>query len=209
MKTSLSLIVLTLVALGALAQVPDRKTPNTPASQGESGYGAIHGKVFAITNDGDLKPARFARVYLLFSCKISGNKVIDSAEETATLVLLKARLEQQEQWSKESKTALEGLTASSIEELSCRHDLLGDDKAIIATLDWATSKKAASGVLATDTDEEGRFAFKKVRAGQYLVAARGQAGLNDVYWEQHVWVHPGVTAEVKIANVEHSCLKTN
>jgi hypothetical protein len=209
MKTPISLIALIFVGFSALAQVPGRKTLNTPASQGESGYGAIHGKVFAITNDGDLKAARFAKVYLLFSCKISGNKVIDSAEETPALVLLKARLEQQEQWSKESKTVPEGLRASSIEELSCRHDLLGDDKAIIATLDWASSKGAASGVLATDTDEEGRFAFKKVRAGQYLVAARGQAGLNDVYWEQRVWIHPGVTAEVKIGYVEHSCLKTN
>jgi hypothetical protein len=209
MRTPINLIAVVLVALGSMAQAPSKKTPNKPVSQGENGYGAVNGRVLAITNGGDLKPGRFVKIYLLFSCKIAGNRVIDSNDETPALMFLKARSEQLEQWNSESKSVLDGLSGSSVEEVSCRHSLLGDDKAILATLEWAASKGAASGVLATDADEEGYFAFKKVRAGQYLAAARGRAGLSDVYWEQHVWVHPGVTAEVKIANVEDSCLRTD
>jgi hypothetical protein len=137
---SINLMMLILMNLGLLTQTPEKQSPK-PANRGESGYGAVHGRVFAVTNGGDLKPGRFVKVYLFFGSKISGNHVIGSDDdETPAALFLKARNEQAEQWNKASEQALAGLPPESIDKLSCTHDLLASDRAIIATIDSATSK---------------------------------------------------------------------
>jgi hypothetical protein len=171
--------------------------------------GSVHGRVFAITKGGDLKPGRLAQVYLIFESKIVGHKVDPSAEneETAGLVFLDKHVEQMKQVSAELevKSKDDSISSKGLDAFSCKAELLGVDKAIIDTLDWSKSKPHEGQVLFTDADEEGNFVFPKVRTGKYNVIARGHAGMNDAYWNQDVWIQPGEAVAIKVANVESSC----
>lgn len=172
--------------------------------------GSVHGRVFAITKGGDLKPARLAQVYLVFETRIVGHKVDPSAanEETASLVFLKEQTEQLKLGNNEllEKSRDGSISSEALQKLTCKSELLAVDKGIIAALGWTQAKPHQGQVLTTDTDEEGNFAFPKVRTGKYNVIARGRAGISDAYWKQDVWVQPGEAVTVKVANVESSCV---
>jgi hypothetical protein len=92
------------------------------------------------------------------------------------------------------------------ENLSCRRELIAEDAALLATMEWVQQNKSLKQLLTTDADEEGVFQIIKVPAGQYTLVARGKAGANDAFWNSEITVKPGSAISVKLSAPEKSCL---
>jgi hypothetical protein len=153
--------------------------------------GSVRGRVFAITKGGDLKPARLATVRLLLQARSVGHKVDKKyeCEETAELVFLTKQVELKERES----------------DASCKRELILDMDATIAAEEWSQVKPRQWQFLETDADEEGNFVFPKVPSGKYNVIVQAQAGINDAFWNQEVWVRPGESVNVKVSEIETTC----
>lgn len=96
--------------------------------------GSVHGRVFAITRGGDLKPARLAQVYLVFETRIVGHKVDPSAtnEENAGMVFLNKHTEQMKQLLDElqEKSKDDSISSDAFKTISCKAELLAVDNPI-------------------------------------------------------------------------------
>ena len=216
MLASVHLKVAGILALAVLIPAAQeiRKEKTKPATRTVSptlSSGWLSGRVFAITKGGDLKPARMADVYLFLESKISGSRVVESKGElTPMLVYLDKTLELMKETNSDRIAKYsEGLEISEeyAQRVSCRHDLLVVDKAIFATMDWANREGRKGLVRSTETDEDGHFRLGGIRSGKYDIIVRGQAGSNDVYWEQDVWIQPGEAVTVKVSSVKNACQK--
>jgi hypothetical protein len=177
------LLILGVVQAPTKQGSPTKKT-STPSA------GIVTGRVFAITQGGDLKPARMAHVYLFFQNGPEAASLTKTIGTTPDLFYLQKKLE-----------AIKEAVAAG----SCKSDLIAADKAILATLTWATVNHLTDFVPFGDADEEGNFTITKVKPGVYDVIARGQAGINDSSWSQNVTVKSGETVTIKLSNVESSC----
>jgi hypothetical protein len=153
--------------------------------------GSVHGRVFAITKGGDIKPARLATVHLVFEARAIGHRLDQKfeCEETAYPVFLERRLKAMEQNGSDS----------------CKRQLMDDRNGVIGLLKWVQQGSHEWQDLIADADEEGNFTFPKVPPGKYDILVQNQAGINEAFWNQEVWVQPGQLLNVKVANVEHSC----
>lgn len=200
-------IVLAIVAVVGAQQQNAKKTS-------PPGTAAVSGRVFVITEGGDLKPARLANVYLLF--KGIGRTVPQSSEEaTAALVFQEAHLTnllEAEQaigrtLADSAKAQAQGVPfdQDEYEDMSCHKKLLTWDQSIIATMKWAQAGKREKQFLFTNADEEGYFKITKVPAGSYAVVARGQAGINDASWYMEVSVKQDQEVSVKLASPARAC----
>jgi hypothetical protein len=165
--------------------------------------GSVSGKVFLITQSGDLKVARLAKVYLLWSRTLP--PLPDPGQGPA------------ERYSRDRLDAVGKVIDRSreipaeaySEHLECLERLHVASAALLRILDWAITEKKPYQVLVQDTDEEqGSFRFDGVRPGLYMLVAEGQAGMNRAYWEAHesIKVLPGQTATVKLSSPSESCL---
>ncbi|GEM_PF-5134697 len=181
------LLVGMLLVEGAVVAYCQSRSPtksNQPALTG-----SIAGRVFAVTNSGDIKPARFAKVYVIGG---KGNK----DNKTALLAYLERRNE---------------LLSGQIEQLqvNCEADLLNVTKSVEAAVEWGEDNKISSAVQGTKTDEEGNFHIPGIRLDSttgdsaqavnprtgatsvawewsYKIVVLGRAGANDAYWESDV-----------------------
>jgi hypothetical protein len=147
--------------------------------------GSISGRVLAVTNAGDLKPARFATVYL-----ISGKGNRD--HKSATLAYLQRSIELMQPGAP-----------------TCYSAILNATKSISAAVQWGEENNFPSAVQMTKTDEEGNFRLSGIRLDSatgnsvesmnlrthaksiawewaYKVVVLGRAGANDAYWEASV-----------------------
>ena len=172
-----------------IAQAPAKQGSPTKKTSA-SNAGVVTGRVFAIAQDGDLKPARMAHVYLFLENGPEAASLTKTIGTTPDLFYLQKKLE-----------AIKEAVAAG----SCKSDLIAADKAILATLAWATENHLTDLVPFGDADEEGNFTITKVKPGVYDVIARGQAGINDSSWSQNVTVKSGETVTIKLSNVESSC----
>jgi co-chaperonin GroES (HSP10) len=144
--------------------------------------GSISGRAFVITKGGDLKPARYAKVFLL--------------EPEPYVFFLKKHLA----ISKES-------FGEPIQRYSCELNMAGVDLAIRATMREEVEKGKVVSVRESQTDEDGNFRLNDVKPGDYAIIGRGQAGANDVYWElSEVKVAGRENVVVKLSQVTLACL---
>jgi hypothetical protein len=228
MNALIAISPLLLWSTMALAQAtaPSQKVPpvKPPAHKQVLKPASVSGYVFALTEDGDLKPARMAKVYLLYS-RAAGEPaaaLVDKSSETAADVFRKEvliGLDKEKDWEKDKH--VEDATA-------CRAILnFGYQGAIVDTLHWGSDGHISQFVMG-DTDEDGKFEISippypdekdasigptpqgdTVWApGVYLVFVFGSAGYNDAVWEDEVTVKPGETVKVKLAAPTKACLKT-
>jgi hypothetical protein len=206
--------LLTLVAILSLVMpvaVAQQKTA-TPRP------GVVSGHIFAIMQSGDIKPARMAKVYLLWNYESlkaaleeeKNGKKFESATLTFTNQLnkgMEANLEEMQRddaaknyWS---------------ESLHCSKDLGAVDAAILATWRWCLDQKKMNQIPMTDADEEGNFRIAGVRPGVYRMVARGRAGFYDAFWsigfggQEDITVAAGMETTVKLPSPEKSCLDEN
>jgi len=155
--------------------------------------GEITGKIFLITQGGDLKPARLAQVVLLYGGILGGS----SDTGTASIFYYDKKIENM----KASHQSLVDPTSS------CLAELLVFNSTLKSTLEWGqTTGKAKDQIQVIDSDEEGGFHFPRVQSGEYTLVAWGHAGANSAYWEESLKVEPGQAVLAKLASPHAACL---
>jgi hypothetical protein len=216
MRTKVCL--LTLVAILPLvmpAAVAQQKTARTAPKPG-----VVSGRVFAIRQGGDIKPARMAKVYLLWKYH-SLNEAL--AEEKKGMTYGSADLTFSDRKIKAMQANLDESQRDAAaqnywsDSLRCSKDLGAVDDAILATWQWCIDQKKMNQIPMADADEEGNFRITGVRPGVYDVIARGRAGFNDAFWDiggldsglQHITVAAGTEITLKLSSPEKSCLDEN
>jgi hypothetical protein len=213
-----SRLVLLALAIGCLrltsasqTVAPKNSPPNANAQKLSSGHptrklGSISGRVFAVTKAGDLKPARFAHVYVF-------GDLPNPLHESAQTVFLQGTIDGENRLARWIKA-----TDNYSEAVVCQKGLLIVDESLDKVAQWVEQNKMYSQLKGTDADEEGKFRVSGVASGTYTVVIRGRAGINDAYWQADVFVglDGKVTefaggaatqvAEVKLGSPKEACL---
>ena len=196
----LFIVVSLLVPVAISAQ--HRQTPNAVPSY--RAPGSVSGRVFAITEGGDIKPARFAHVYLVYlwsgipAPKAEAEKPIETAGATF-LGRYNDALQRHLDEMKDPDFARD-------EVLVCQSELLAVNRAVLATLDWVRKNGKSKQFIGVDTDEEGSFQVASVPPGRYTLMARGRAGINDAFWNSELSVQAGSHVSVKLSSPEKACI---
>ncbi|MGA2851348.1 MAG: carboxypeptidase-like regulatory domain-containing protein [Terracidiphilus sp.] len=165
--------------------------------------GSLSGRVFAITKSGDLKPARMADVYILYSSGVARDGKSVDVGETPELVFLKEQNHAQALYVGEI-----GKNTQWSEKETCMHDLATFRPSMIKALGWVVDHKKKNQIVTTQTDEDGNFAAP-LPVGKYHVYVRGRAGFNESLWDtdlDYVSIQPGAHVVLKLSSPSTSCL---
>jgi hypothetical protein len=170
-----------------------KKAPHSvPAKKAElPKTGALTGFVFAITQGGDLKPARLARLTL----------IPNDASNGISEVYGRNTVKQYQQVVK--KMEEDHLSGPVV----CEMQLHGYAMARLETMVWAKERGELDQITTANADEQGNFKITDIPAGKYTLSAQGQAGLNDGFWEEEVVITPGETASLKLSSPKRACLR--
>jgi hypothetical protein len=188
---------LILMSVAAFAQQKAKQTKPTTAVVPAPGM--VSGRIFLITGGGDIKPARFAKLYLFYGGAILG------MEDSAGMAFDKEYLKAMDAYRIELTENLK-LNKIDSEAIECEKELLLYSTALVETLTWAKTENKTIQAIFADADEEGNF---KIAAppGRYVLVAHGRAGFNDAFWMNGwVTVKFGEETTVKMARPEKSCL---
>jgi len=157
---------------------------------------SVSGHIFGIDGNGNIKPARFAHVYLLYGW--SGEPKAPGAKDDDSHHAYWAFLDKQNAEMDENLAE---------KDFSCRGGLLVFAKAVSHALEWTNENGRPKEFMSVDTDEEGSFKITGVPAGYYFLVARGRAGPNDAVWTlDHILAKRGTDVSVKLSSPEKSCL---
>lgn len=229
MKASTIAPMLILWSVGMLAQgtPTPKKAPARPAKAASKPAlkpAIVSGFVFALTEGGDIKPARMAKVYMLYSRPAERPPAqpidqVSSGVSAEDVFAMEVRNEEAEEkvWEAD-KPYLKDLTIchATLERVS--------RGAIVDTLKWG--HEHMSEIIFGDTDEDGRFEVTipppdlegaslepsptgetAFAPGVYLVVVIGSAGFNDAVWEGEVTVKPGESVTIKMSAPTKACRK--
>ena len=201
-------LLLALAVLSGAGPAEQRAAQPAPKEQTPK-PGTLTGRVFAITEGGDLKPARMAKVYLFYHGRGAADK--RSAKEEEQELNSAAGI-----WLKESNKAAEAYTEwlmrdgpNSSTKSRCLKELTGYIKAVGETLDQMDAEKKRQQFAKADADEEGNFNITVQRPGKYAIIALGRAGPAEAIWlDQDVRVQPGANT-IKLSSPEKLCRTTD
>ena len=187
-----SVLALYMVALPVSAQ----RQANKKCRLSPGAIASVSGRIFGINGNGDIKPARFAHVYLLYewSGKPKGPEAKDDDSDHAYRAFLDRQNAEMEERLKEH-------------DVSCRRGLLVFVEAVSYALKWSHENGKPKEFMSVDTDEEGSFQMNGVPAGIYFLVAHGHAGANEAVWTlDNISVKPGANVSLKLPSPEESCL---
>lgn len=152
----------------------------------------VNGRVFLITRGGDLKPARLADLYLLNS-DLYRDDSIEKAEQSASRSC-------QSLWRDARFIREWPATLREFSFAQGQADLRAYQKVVLDKLPTDHSQ-----AFITQADEDGRFVFRDVPPGSYVITAFGQAGVNLAAWRDSVSVKPNQPLELKLSSVVVTC----
>ena len=175
--------------------------------------GIVSGRVFIITDSGDLKPARLANVYLLWMQRTKWNDLTEQerAEGGASRVWAKLNLEAAEKRAELAHQRLEASKTPNTREdavskaAECIEDLQTYLSAIGSMNKWWDDPSNRNKILFTNTDEEGGFKIE-AQPGFYTLVAYGKAGLYNAFWslDDALIVDSGKELTAKLAKARAS-----
>jgi uncharacterized protein YfaS (alpha-2-macroglobulin family) len=172
MKSQNTLIL--LIACSVLACAQAAKSPPLTT-------GSLTGKVFLITQAGDLKQARFAKVYVLSNAQATAFK--------DTVIAVPPNPEQ---------AAIEDHPQNEVEKVFTKYNCLQRR--------WTPVLKAIDGsTKGAETDEEGSFKLR-LKPGSYTIVVSGTGGQNLAIWADDVTVKAGQTSSMKLHEPVVACL---
>lgn len=200
MKSALFFVCCAVVSSVSISSEAQQKAGTTLHKRASA---AVSGRVFLVTEAGDIKPARFAHVCLLYLWSGVPQKDPNApSPTTAGTVFLNKQNDGISQEIEEMKDP----NTPTDDGYQCKRRLLTARKALTATLDWAEESKKVEQIIIGDTDEEGIFHLSGVPQGRYTVIALGRAGANEAFWEAEVFARAGEAVAVKLHSPETSCL---
>jgi len=193
----------TLVALLAVIASAQQK------SSSASNAGVVSGSVFAVTQGGDLKPARMANVYLFYVFRsVKWANAHPEDEDSAGSAWLDNSTKGLEEMTKEEAAMDERAWNKN---WHCHRELLAYSNALLDTRKWASANGKEWQILTTTVDENGVFKVRVPRPGRYIIVASGHAGFNDAFWDapgsaDEIDVASGTTMTVKLSSPQVACL---
>lgn len=211
MKTTTFAVLLLLATTHLFGQSAKRASA--------SAMSTITGRVFLVTESGDLKVARLAHVYFVFGGNLRQGESVNTAEWKFLSVLVS----EEQQLSIQAKDDTWNPSAAAIlrmyspptdtTDAEARQVCLKRRLQYITALDetskWVDQNKKHQQLQSTDTDEQGMFAIK-LPVGIYEIVSSGQAGINEAIWtKEDVIVPPRQTVSLKLSSPEVSCLVSN
>jgi hypothetical protein len=197
-------VVFSAVAAGQ-SNTKASKNRGSPATTGK-----LHGRVFAITLGGDLKPARMAKVDIIRE-NTPLEVVIAGVLERYNAELEKVREEFVQERLKKSREGSEYVPPIIDEDtrvnLLCRKtDFVIAELVLVAVrADTQLPATSRTFVETIKADEEGFFTVS-AKPGTYSLLISGRAGSNDALWLlKDVNVKARETTEVKVSSPVHAC----
>lgn len=157
----------------------------------------VTGRVFLITQGGDLKPARLANVYLLGADALPDQKTLRN--KVGVLNVQCQGAEQQRQVMLSNSIVAGQAAQFERRDLSEYKDGLNQLEKMFSS---GTGEKDAFSVQA---DEEGRFSFDRVPFGSYIIAAFGQGGVILAYWAQPLQIAATEPPVVRLSQPVTAC----
>lgn len=209
MTLAITCLCFPLILYAQLVRGSFQKTQGNKPNIQSSQLGSIEGRVFAITREGDLKPARLAKIELFFEDRTSNHKVVPTPEaESVYLFFLTKLLEKKQiQRSRNQNAPVDYSISNEVdEERACQEKLQEIDGSILETLEWVQENNKANRIASVDTDEEGNFRLSKLGFGKYRLLARGRVGAYDAYWEEEIWIENRTPVTAKMGKVDTACL---
>ena len=158
----------------------------------ENHNGALTGKILAVTRGGDLKPGRFAKVYL---GNLANAGYTAEADARSLLDLAAQRDKTYRAW--ESSAVNNPFTPlfRGKAEQACINDVL-------------SATPTASSQVAT-ADENGQFTVSDLSPGRYFLVAIGRAGTYAAVWAETLSIESEKTTTFTPAGPRLSCLDGN
>jgi hypothetical protein len=224
-----AVLVLWICSLGAIAQVTTQSQKAAtakprPRKSINLKPASLSGYVFAITEGGDIKPARIADVYLFYSHPPAGSSLQAGGTSPETVYAADIFKDVLSNSDAQAQLRLKS-SPGAPESVRCPFFLGSYVHAVAKTLDWADTKQ--SQVVFGTTDEEGKFTVSLPPAdltdvtfedglprgnsvfapGLYLVIVRGSAGFNDAVWQSEVTLRSGESLNIKLSEPARACLK--
>jgi hypothetical protein len=171
------------------------KSPDASNSHTPSEAGITSGVVEAEIRNGDLKPARFAKIFVIPA---------QNADQAKSGILnLAGKLE-------DARTAArrqEGPNgpAGSLVEIECLKGLIQIRLALVTgSINASASPETSQSLMAFDADELGKFKLKGIKSDSFIVIAVGKVGMNGAIWisETETASHSN---EIKLSQPVLSC----
>jgi len=200
--------VATVAVLLSATLLAQQKSIRSKPAPPPTPSGIVSGRVFLITGGGDLKPARLAKVILLFSARTPDDTPAEpnTAGRTFAEAVLRNMQSQMKAESAERSRTRAVEDEERFEKRMCRTGLQVYSQAEVATIDWLeTETDKGHQLVSADADEEGNFKMT-APPGSYILLAQGRAGFNDAAWWANVAVRSGEVTTVKMATPVKSCL---
>ncbi len=172
--------------------------------------GVVSGRVFLITVAGDIKPARMAKLYLLYMYRsVKFAEAHKEDQDSAEMKWIHVLVEAMENNLKAEKEKSAEPDYHYSERAVCLGKLAEYSKALSETFDWVSANKKEWQLIVGQADEEGNFRISVPHPGDYSLLADGHAGFNDAVWETHpITVSPGVETVIKMSSPEVACVET-
>jgi len=181
MRLILSLALPIVCGTLSLAQMEQRDTTTLNAS------------VFLITKDGDLKPARFAKVKAFYLRKQDAKEKTMGQIEADYVDGTHSNFSRNKLPSIDAKMCLKELES-----------LVSETEDTASTMAKST---LANQVVTLTLDEEGKGSVKVSLPGTYVIAAFGNAGVNTGFWFDMVKIEAGKETLLKMPSPLVSCVR--
>jgi hypothetical protein len=178
-------------------QIP-ANSPDAPNSHTPSDSGITSGVVEAELGNGDLKPARFAKIFVIPAEKAD--------QATSSILNLAKALENARTAARrqEGPTGPEG----SLVEMQCLTGLIKIRLSLITgSINASASPETSQNLVGFDADELGKFQLKGIKSDSFIVVAVGKVGMNGAIWisETETASQPN---EIKLSQPVLSCYDT-
>ncbi|HEU5457874.1 MAG TPA: hypothetical protein VFU68_04595, partial [Terracidiphilus sp.] len=181
------------------APVPQNKvaasSPKSRNTKGPIASGAPSGIVEAVLGNGDLKPARFAKIFVLPTQKAEAFK--------STILTVAQKLDD----ARTAAVRQEGPNGpeSSLVEMQCLAGLIKIRLSLVTvSISASTSPETSQDTVAFDADEEGKFQLQGIKADSFNVVAVGKVGMNAAIWMSDEET-AGHTDSIKLDQPVFSC----
>jgi hypothetical protein len=221
------LLLLCSTRVFAQATLPAKRVPSSSVKPRQILKPAtVSGSVFALTEGGDIKPARMADVYMLYSRPVEKFAPRQNGQSPVAISAadeFKKAVEHQ----RENEKALEADKPGMSDDVRCGFTINRLSRgAILETLHWGNDGGHLTEIVTGQTDEEGKFEIVTpppdladvtfeprprgniaFAPGVYLVVVIGSAGYYNAFWEGEVTLISGQVVKIKLSEPTMACVK--
>ncbi|HTU45710.1 MAG TPA: hypothetical protein VMF91_11645 [Bryobacteraceae bacterium] len=171
------------------------KNPDAANSHTQSDAGIISGVVEAEIANGDLKPARFAKIFVIPA---------QNADQAKSGILNLARTLEDARTAALRQEGPNG-PESNIVEIQCLAGLIKIRLALTTgSINASANPETSQNLVAFDADELGQFQLKGIKSDSFIVVAVGKVGMNGAIWVSET-ESAGKSNEIKLSQPVLSC----